>query len=63
MSDATVSHREFERRRLIAQDNMAAEKLRRKEEAEIQKREQQKLVFILNCHNSSCYNCEKYFLF
>lgn len=44
MSDATVSHREFERKRLVAQDNMAAEKLRRKEEAEVQKREELKYI-------------------
>ncbi|OXU27001.1 hypothetical protein TSAR_010357 [Trichomalopsis sarcophagae] len=42
MSDNSVSHREFERKRLIAQDNLAAEKLRRKEEAEAKKREEQK---------------------
>ncbi|KAL6424886.1 hypothetical protein ACFW04_010041 [Cataglyphis niger] len=42
MSDSSVSHREFERKRLIAQDNLAAEKLRRKEEAEKKRREEQK---------------------
>ncbi|XP_070159725.1 A-kinase anchor protein 17A isoform X4 [Polyergus mexicanus] len=42
MSDSSVSHREFERKRLIAQDNLAAEKLRRKEEAEKKWREEQK---------------------
>ncbi|XP_058803902.1 A-kinase anchor protein 17A isoform X2 [Phymastichus coffea] len=40
MSDSSVSNRDFERKRLIAQDNMAAEKLRRKEEAEAKKREE-----------------------
>lgn len=44
MSDASVAHREFERKRLIAQDSLAAEKMRRKEEAEIQKKEEQKYV-------------------
>ena len=39
-----MSHREFERKRLIAQDNLAAEKLRRKEEAEIQRKEDLKFV-------------------
>lgn len=42
MSDSTVAHREFERKRLIAQDNMAQEKIRRKEEADAQKKEQEK---------------------
>lgn len=44
MSDSSISHREFERKRLIAQDNLAAEKLRRKEEAEKKRREEQKYV-------------------
>lgn len=42
MSDNSVSHRDFERKRLIAQDNLAAEKLRRREEAEKKEREEQK---------------------
>ncbi|KMQ96883.1 splicing arginine serine-rich 17a [Lasius niger] len=42
MSDSSVSHREFERKRLIAQDNLAAEKLRKREEAEKKRREEQK---------------------
>ncbi|EZA54743.1 A-kinase anchor protein 17A [Ooceraea biroi] len=42
MSDNTVSHRDFERKRLIAQDNLAAEKLRRKEEEEKKQREEKK---------------------
>ncbi|EFN60491.1 Splicing factor, arginine/serine-rich 17A [Camponotus floridanus] len=42
MSDNSISHREFERKRLIAQDNLAVEKLRRKEEAEKKRREEQK---------------------
>ncbi|XP_072763332.1 uncharacterized protein [Anoplolepis gracilipes] len=42
MSDSSLSHREFERKRLIAQDNLAAEKLRKKEEAEKKRREEQK---------------------
>lgn len=42
MCDNSVSHREFERKRLIAQDNMAAEKIRRKEEAESKRREEMK---------------------
>lgn len=42
MSDSSVSHREFERKRLIAQDNLAAEKLRKKEEAEKKRREELK---------------------
>lgn len=42
MSDYSVSQREFEKKRLIAQDNLAAEKLRKKEEAERKKREEQK---------------------
>lgn len=42
MSDNSVSHREFERKRLIAQDNLAAEKIRRKEEVEKKQREEQK---------------------
>lgn len=42
MSDTSVSHREFERKRLIAQDNLAVEKLRKKEEAEKKRREEQK---------------------
>lgn len=44
MSDASVSQREFERKRLIAQENLAAEKQRRKEEADAIKREEQKCV-------------------
>lgn len=46
MSDSSVAHREFERKRLIAQDNLAVEKLRRKEEVEEKRREEQKLVEI-----------------
>ncbi|XP_025156915.1 A-kinase anchor protein 17A isoform X2 [Harpegnathos saltator] len=42
MSDNSVSHRDFERKRLIAQDNLAAEKLRKKEEEEKKRREEQK---------------------
>lgn len=42
MSDNSVSNREFERKRLIAQDNLATEKQRKKEEAESKKREEQK---------------------
>lgn len=42
MSDSSVSQREFERKRLIAQENLAAEKQRRKEELEARKREEQK---------------------
>lgn len=42
MSDSSVAHREFERKRLIAQDNLAAEKLRRKAEAEEKRREELK---------------------
>ena len=42
MSDSSVSHREFERKRLIAQDNLAAEKLRKKEEMEAKRREEMK---------------------
>lgn len=42
MSDNSVSHREFERKRLVAQDDLAAEKLRRKEEAEAKKKEETK---------------------
>lgn len=45
MSDNSVSHREFERKRLIAQDSLAAEKLRRKEEAEAKKREEMKYAY------------------
>ncbi|XP_066595976.1 A-kinase anchor protein 17A-like isoform X2 [Prorops nasuta] len=50
MSDSSVAHRDFERKRLIAQDALAADKLRRKEEAEAQhleelkKREKAELV-------------------
>lgn len=41
MNDSSVAHREFERKRLTAQDGMAAEKLRKKQEAiEIRKEEQ-----------------------
>ncbi|KAK0096754.1 hypothetical protein PV326_004486 [Microctonus aethiopoides] len=42
MSDSSVAHRDFERKRLIAQDSLAAEKLRRKEEAEAKKKEEQR---------------------
>ncbi|XP_028048643.1 A-kinase anchor protein 17A [Monomorium pharaonis] len=42
MSDSSVSHREFERKRLIAQDNLAAEKLRKREEAEKKRQEELK---------------------
>ncbi|TGZ47632.1 uncharacterized protein [Temnothorax longispinosus] len=42
MSDSSVSHREFERRRLIAQDNLAAEKIRKREEAEKKRQEELK---------------------
>ncbi|KZC13044.1 A-kinase anchor protein 17A [Dufourea novaeangliae] len=42
MSDSTVAHREFERKRLIAQDTLAAERLRKKEEAEAKRREELK---------------------
>lgn len=42
MSDSSVSHRKFEKKRLIAQDNLAAEKLRRREEAEKKRLEEQK---------------------
>lgn len=42
MSDSSVAHREFERKRLIAQDTLAAERLRRKEEAEEKRREELK---------------------
>lgn len=42
MSDNSVSQREFERKRLITQDNLTAEKQRRKEEAEAKRREEQK---------------------
>ncbi|XP_076243350.1 uncharacterized protein LOC143184774 isoform X2 [Calliopsis andreniformis] len=42
MSDSTIAHREFERKRLIAQDTLAAERLRRKEEAEEKRREELK---------------------
>lgn len=42
MSDSTIAHREFERKRLIAQDTVAAERIRRKEEAEQKRREELK---------------------
>ncbi|XP_011877686.1 PREDICTED: A-kinase anchor protein 17A isoform X2 [Vollenhovia emeryi] len=42
MSDSSVSHRDFERKRLIAQDNLAAEKLRKREEAEKKRLEELK---------------------
>lgn len=42
MSDSSVAHRDFERKRLIAQDSLAAEKLRRKEEVEAKKKEEQR---------------------
>ncbi|XP_014481794.1 PREDICTED: A-kinase anchor protein 17A-like isoform X2 [Dinoponera quadriceps] len=42
MNDNSVSHRSFERKRLIAQDNLAAEKLRKKEEEEKKRREEQR---------------------
>lgn len=42
MSDSSVSHREFEKKRLIAQDNLAAEKLRKREEAEKKRQEELK---------------------
>ncbi|KAL6254665.1 hypothetical protein P5V15_013972 [Pogonomyrmex californicus] len=42
LSDNSVSHREFERKRLIAQDNLAAEKLRKREEEEKKRQEEQK---------------------
>ncbi|XP_046738252.1 uncharacterized protein DDB_G0284459-like isoform X2 [Diprion similis] len=43
MNDSSVAHREFERKRLTAQDSMAAEKLRKKQEAiESRKAEQRK---------------------
>lgn len=42
LSDNSVSHREFERKRLIAQDNLAAEKLRKREEAEKKRQEELK---------------------
>ncbi|XP_074110515.1 uncharacterized protein LOC141534830 isoform X2 [Cotesia typhae] len=41
MSDNSVSRREFERKRLIAQDHMAMEKLRKREEAEAKKKEEE----------------------
>ncbi|XP_012287337.1 A-kinase anchor protein 17A isoform X2 [Orussus abietinus] len=42
MSDASVSHREFERKRLIAQDSLAAEKLRKNEQVELEKKEERR---------------------
>lgn len=42
LSDNSVSHREFEKKRLIAQDNLAAEKLRKREEAEKKRQEELK---------------------
>ena len=42
MSDSSVSRREFERKRLIAQDHLAAEKLSKKAAAEAKKREEMK---------------------
>lgn len=42
MSDSSVSHREFERKRLITQDNLATEKLRKREEAEKKRQEELK---------------------
>lgn len=46
MSDSSVSQRDFERKRLIAQENLVAEKQRRKEEVEARKREEQKCDFL-----------------
>ena len=42
MSDSNVSRRDFERKRLVAQDNLAAERRQKKEEAEAKKREELK---------------------
>lgn len=46
MSDNSVSRREFERKRLIAQDHMAMEKLRKREEAEAKKKEEELYVLL-----------------
>lgn len=42
LSDSSISHRDFERKRLIAQDNLAAEKMRKREEAEKKRQEEQR---------------------
>ncbi|XP_011064497.1 PREDICTED: trichohyalin [Acromyrmex echinatior] len=42
LSDNSISHRDFERKRLIAQDNLAAEKMRKREEAEKKRQEEQR---------------------
>ncbi|XP_018368494.1 PREDICTED: A-kinase anchor protein 17A isoform X1 [Trachymyrmex cornetzi] len=42
LSDNSISHRDFERKRLIAQDNLAAEKIRKREEAEKKRQEEQR---------------------